>query len=187
PYMAPEQVLGELLDARADLYALGCILYELLAGRPPFVGRTAGEVLDQHLESEPQPLRELRPELPEPLEALVLRLLHKRPESRMGHADDVAAALGSLGAENGFAHEAPRSRAYLYRPRFTGRREALELLETRARQLNRQGGAVVLLGGESGVGKTRLAMEAAKEAQSHGLRVVLGECQPVLAGAERPA
>jgi tetratricopeptide (TPR) repeat protein len=181
PYMAPEQVLGELLDARADLYALGCMLYELISGRPPFVGRTPGEVLDQHLEAQPVSLLELHPELPETLDALVLRLLRKRPEERLGHADDVAAALERLGAEDGFAHEAPMPRAYLYRPRFTGRTEVLELLDGLVRQLNVQGGALVLLGGESGVGKTRLAVEAAKEAQSRGLCVLLGECQPVSA------
>ncbi|MFN7975207.1 MAG: serine/threonine-protein kinase [Acidobacteriota bacterium] len=75
PYMAPEQVKGELCDARADLYAVGCILYEILTGRPPFLGGTAYELMAQHVSADPlRPSRVRRGILPE-LDRLVLQLL----------------------------------------------------------------------------------------------------------------
>jgi serine/threonine-protein kinase len=80
-YMAPEQVSGGPVDARADLYGLGCTLYAMLAGTPPFQG-TVAEVFAQHQFQAPAPLRERRAEVPVPLEALVMRLLAKDPGHR---------------------------------------------------------------------------------------------------------
>jgi eukaryotic-like serine/threonine-protein kinase len=80
-YMAPEQASGERVDARADLYALGCTLYTMLAGTPPFQG-TIAEVLQQHQVQVPPPLGAHRADVPGPLEALVMRLLAKDPEHR---------------------------------------------------------------------------------------------------------
>jgi serine/threonine protein kinase/predicted ATPase len=181
-YMAPEQIRGEPLDARADLYALGCILYELLTGRPPFVGRSAGELLRKHLEDEPIPPSRLAPEVeahPDGprLDALVLRLLAKSPRERIGYADDVAAALASLGAGTGSeARDAPQPRAYLYRPGFCGRETVLEELSGRLERLEAGRGGTVLIGGESGVGKTRLLVELSREAARRSLLVLAGEC-----------
>jgi tetratricopeptide (TPR) repeat protein len=177
-YMAPEQIRGELLDARADLYALGCILYELLTGRPPFRGRTRLHILQAHLTQAALPPSSLVPELSRELDALVLRLLAKRPAERMGYADDVAAALASLGARAAPDEAAPRARAYLYRPGFAGRREALSAIEEALEALRRGQGGLLLIGGESGIGKTRLAMEAARQAEGTQIRVLTGECLP---------
>jgi serine/threonine-protein kinase len=80
-YMAPEQASGERVDARADLYALGCTLYTMLAGTPPFQG-TIAEVLQQHQVQVPPPLAAHRADVPGQLEALVMRLLAKDPEHR---------------------------------------------------------------------------------------------------------
>jgi serine/threonine protein kinase len=91
-YMAPEQIRGELVDARADLYALGCVVYELLGGEPPF-GGTAQQVREGHLHQEPRPLLELAPGLPAELAELVHRLLRKDRRERLGDATDVAVAL----------------------------------------------------------------------------------------------
>ncbi|WP_158013601.1 serine/threonine-protein kinase, partial [Carbonactinospora thermoautotrophica] len=67
-YMAPEQALTGACEPRSDLYALGCVLHELLSGEPVFQGETSLAVLREHLESEPRPLRELRPDVPADLE-----------------------------------------------------------------------------------------------------------------------
>ncbi|MFF3595070.1 protein kinase domain-containing protein [Kitasatospora indigofera] len=92
-YMAPEQALAATADARSDLYALGCLLHEMLCGEEPFRAPTALGVLRRHVDEPPVPLRELRPEVPAPLEALVLDLLAKQPADRPADAQQVYARL----------------------------------------------------------------------------------------------
>jgi len=96
-YMAPEQASGGHVDARADLYALGCTLYAMLAGTPPFHG-TVPEVLAQQQFQPPAPLHAHRVEVPVPLGALVMRLLAKDPEHRPGCAH-IKAVLADLAAD----------------------------------------------------------------------------------------
>jgi serine/threonine protein kinase/tetratricopeptide (TPR) repeat protein len=176
-YMAPEQILGELVDARADLYALGCILYECLVGRPPFIGSWRGSILFQHLNEAPSPPSRSVEGVPAELERLVLRLLQKRPEDRLGYAEDVAEALASLGAGGSERESAPRPRSYLYRPGLAGRAGPLEELGGALEQLcQERSGQLLLLEGESGVGKTRLALELSLLATRRQVRVVTGQC-----------
>ncbi|MCA8954576.1 MAG: serine/threonine protein kinase [Planctomycetes bacterium] len=91
-YMAPEQILGHRtdVDTRADVYGLGATLFELLCGRPPFVAPTAQAVLRAVLDQEPPRPTRLRHDVPEALEAIVLRALEKRPTQRYGSALDMA-------------------------------------------------------------------------------------------------
>ncbi|MCM1968016.1 serine/threonine-protein kinase [Streptomyces sp. G1] len=97
PYMAPEQWRGEHVDARCDLYALGCVLYALLSGEPPF-GRDGGywALMHRHTTEPPVPLREAGTPVPADLDRLVLRLLAKDPADRPQSAVEVAAALRGL-------------------------------------------------------------------------------------------
>ena len=182
-YMAPEQISGTFVDARADLYALGCMLYELLTGRPPFVEDTPLRLAMAHMSEPPRPPSERVSGLPPEMDELLVRLLAKRPEDRLGYAEDVAAALARLGADNGLGTGAPRPRVYLYRPGFAGREDALQQLESRLGDLGEGRGALVLVSGESGVGKTRLVLEAARAADDRELQVLVGEARD---GAARP-
>ena len=95
-YMAPEQAAGDPVDHRADLYSLGCIAYELLAGEPPFTGDSAREVIGAHLGDDPAPITDHRAGLPPSLAALVMRLLAKRPDDRPQSADEVLRVLETL-------------------------------------------------------------------------------------------
>ncbi|MEU9981993.1 serine/threonine-protein kinase [Streptomyces sp. NPDC050856] len=95
-YMAPEQAMGGAVGPYTDLYALGVLLHELLSGNVPFAGSTALGVLHRHLYEPPLPVRQLRPEIPEALEALVLRLLAKDPQHRPSGAQEVYEALAPL-------------------------------------------------------------------------------------------
>jgi serine/threonine-protein kinase len=93
-YVAPEQILdSKRVDIRADLYSLGCTLYHLLAGRPPFAGGTAGQKLMQHQMIEPPALATLRPEVPATLVAVVQKLMAKKPEDRYQSPPELAAML----------------------------------------------------------------------------------------------
>ncbi|MFF1655764.1 protein kinase [Streptomyces sp. NPDC058255] len=85
-YMPPEQIDGAQITPLSDLYALGCVLHELLAGEPVFSGDNDYQLLHQHMDVPPKPLRTLRPEVPEDLEALTLDLLAKVPEQRPADA-----------------------------------------------------------------------------------------------------
>jgi TolB-like protein/Flp pilus assembly protein TadD len=100
-YMSPEQVEG-VVDHRSDLYALGCVLYEMLCGAPPFGGATNFAVLAGHANRTVTPLRQLRPAVPPDLESLVLRTLAKEPDQRFSTAQDFAAALGRMGSGTAF-------------------------------------------------------------------------------------
>ncbi|URM92735.1 serine/threonine protein kinase [Streptomyces sp. MRC013] len=95
-YMAPEQAMGGAVGPYTDLYALGVVLYELLSGKVPFAGSTALGVLHRHLYEPPPPVRQLRPDVPEALEALVQRLLAKDPAHRPSGAQEVYEALVPL-------------------------------------------------------------------------------------------
>ena len=95
-YMAPEQASAEPhVDARADIYALGCVGYELLTGRTPFAGLGAGEMLAAQVTKAPRPPRELRVDIPEELEAVIMRCLAKRPEDRWQSAQELLDRLES--------------------------------------------------------------------------------------------
>ncbi len=94
--MAPEQAMGGAVGPCTDLYALGVLLHELLSGNVPFAASTVLGVLHRHLYEAPPPVRQLRPEVPEPLEALVLRLLAKDPKDRPSGAQEVYEALAPL-------------------------------------------------------------------------------------------
>lgn len=95
-YMAPEQAMSGAVGPYTDLYALGVLLYELLSGNVPFAGSTALGVLHRHLYEAPVPVRPQRPEVPQELEALLMRLLAKDPQDRPSSAQEVYEALAPL-------------------------------------------------------------------------------------------
>lgn len=98
-YMSPEQVRGESIDGRSDLFALGCILYAACAGHPPFRAESSYAVLRRVTDDSPRPLREVNSEVPQWLEQIVMRLLAKSAEDRYQSAAEVAELL-----ENCLAH-----------------------------------------------------------------------------------
>jgi len=97
-YMSPEQARGRELDARSDIYAVGVVLYEMFAGRRPIEGREPSEVMRKHVSYEPRPITDLRPDLPELLERVLVSCLAKEPARRPPTANDLYGAFQRIGA-----------------------------------------------------------------------------------------
>jgi serine/threonine protein kinase len=92
-YLSPEQARGEQVDSRSDLYSTGCLLYELLTGRPPFVGDSPVSVAYQHVREEPVPPSSLDPDVPAAVDAIVMKALTKDREQRYQDADEMRADI----------------------------------------------------------------------------------------------
>jgi len=97
-YMAPEQALGQTIDYRADLYSFGVVAYEMLTGRVPFEAETPLAVLHRQVYDAPSPIRNERPDLPLALDAVIARMLAKKPEDRFASATAFVDAIDEVGS-----------------------------------------------------------------------------------------
>jgi uncharacterized RDD family membrane protein YckC len=98
-YMSPEQGRGGTVDLRSDIYSLGCALYHMLCGRPPFTGSSPVGVISMHVTDRPPPVRVLNPGVPEVLARIVERMMAKEPAARFANYDDLLAALEAARAD----------------------------------------------------------------------------------------
>ena len=114
-YMAPELLKGRPASVRSDLYAFGIMLYQMISGRPPIMGRTVAEILDNQLKKKPVKLKMVAPHVPMALSELVTALLEKDPRNRPASADELAVTLRALSnsglPENGMVTEQPATSA----------------------------------------------------------------------------
>ncbi|MCC7144732.1 MAG: tetratricopeptide repeat protein [Candidatus Eisenbacteria bacterium] len=164
-YMAPEQAAGRTdLDGRADQYALGCILYELLGGRPPFRGQSVIELLDHHRRSTPPEIATLRPDVPDDVARALHRSLAKEPSERFPTMTQFIEALNAAairayasasreGEGAGIPNNLP-----IASTSFIGREKEMD--EVRALLADAR---LLTLAGSGGTGKTRLAQQLATE------------------------
>lgn len=168
-YAAPEQILGEKVDGRSDLYALGAVLYQVLTLRKPFTAHTPQGYLDCHLRESVRPPREIDPLVPDALDAVCMRLLQKAPADRFASANHLLHVLGDV--EEEADHDA-------WPPRLVGRTPVKAWLRDSMDDIaaGRPGGALVL-SGVSGSGKTRLLEFADQLARRRGLTVARGRCR----------
>lgn len=179
-YLAPEQAMGREPDPRADLYALGAMGYEMLCGRPPFLGDDAAGVITQHLHAAPVAPSWHRAGIPPGLEALVLALLAKDPDARPANAHEVVDALRDLGRVPEAL--APPQVVDVSAPiipvsgRLVGRGDELAALRAALDDTLAGSARLVLVVGEPGIGKTRLSEELATHARLQGAQVCWGRC-----------
>ncbi len=164
-YMSPEQFTADDVDARADIYSLGCVLYEMLAGEPPFTDTSTQVLLRKHLTAQPRALNEIRSEISRGIARVVAKALAKDPDDRFPSAASFAEAIATVTTGGTTPPEFTTSTGLNNLPRerthFIGReREVAEcarlLEETR----------LLTLTGIGGSGKTRLALRVAENALS---------------------
>ena len=179
-YMSPEQIRGRQPDQRSDLYSLGIVLYEILAGKPPFTGENPVSVISQHLRDLPRPPDPYTGGVFSLIEESVMKLLEKEPIDRY---DSVWSLLRDLpvGKDGTFAKEivAPPSatRPVLFlQPKFTGREREKKALREILRDTGRGVGRMVLVSGEAGIGKSELLEEFQADAHVHGMCILNGCC-----------
>jgi tetratricopeptide (TPR) repeat protein len=188
--MAPEQAMGGEVTPRADLYALGAMLYEMVCGRPPFVGDESVAIIGQHLNTPPVAPSWHRPDCPPALEALILRLLEKDPQKRPASATEVRDALKSIplsplpregegqgeGAASRQSTTAPSAADPLYRTVFVGREAELKQLQSAFDAAVSGQGGLVMVVGEPGIGKTAVCQQLATYVSLRGGRTLVGHC-----------
>lgn len=192
--MSPEQIEGKQVDARADLYSFGVVLYESCTGRPPIEASSLGNLLLRRVSEPPTPPRSLNPAIDAELEDVLQRLLARDPTSRFSSAFEVAdrldrwlatgepPAAGRNGAKmTSPPRDLPSSSvapAGAFFPSLVGRAAELEQVDGILSQVAR--GKVsacwVMIDGETGSGKTRLATEIGVRAQQVGFRFARGGC-----------
>lgn len=183
-YISPEQagMLRREVDERSDLYSAGVVLFECLAGEPPFLGDSVGEVLRQHLTLPPRELRSYGKSVPRALEEVVQRLIRKDPGDRYQSAEAVAQDLQQIGdaLDQGEAEPAVviglhDRRRVLGEPAFIGRGRELASLEVAVEAARSGNGGLVFLEAESGGGKTRLLDELAERWMKQDVPVLRGQ------------
>ena len=124
-YMAPEQVRGLAVDQRTDIFAFGCLLYEMLCGERAFKGATRADTMSAILKEDPPPLSDARSAVPVALQQIVDRCLAKRPEDRFSSAHDLGLALETTTAGSGVAQPAAATRRQTAPPAEPDRRPSL--------------------------------------------------------------
>jgi tetratricopeptide (TPR) repeat protein len=181
-YMSPEQVVGDSVDARSDIFSLGVVLWEMLTGVHPFnrprTAETVGAILSE------APLAASRAaDLPDALMYVIRRMVAKRPADRYPTPGDVRTDLARCsdsgpraGLLAGLGMLAPADPDELRRTPFAGRADERAELRRLLQQAVNGHGAIVLLGGEPGVGKTRLSEELLREARTRGCLCLVGHC-----------
>ncbi|MEO7556496.1 MAG: AAA family ATPase, partial [Acidimicrobiales bacterium] len=183
-YVSPEQagLLHHDVDERADLYSAGAVIFECIAGRPPFNGASVGEVLRAHATTSAPHLRSLGNEVPGALDEIVQRLLRKDPRDRYQTAAAVVTDLEQLVGARGAGVADPSivigvhdERQTLTEPAFVGRRAELAALDAEVDRARRGHGGLVLLEAESGGGKSRVLDELAQRSGAAGTWVLRGQ------------
>jgi tetratricopeptide (TPR) repeat protein/ABC-type dipeptide/oligopeptide/nickel transport system ATPase subunit len=204
-YLSPEQALGQEVDQRADLYSLGVMLYELIAGQLPFTGDNVLALINQHLHGSVVPPREYNPEIPSSLDTLILRLLAKSPQDRPISAAEVSEMLEEIQV-SGIPLPESKSKTFefalpstsetkitpyfpaflnevqdqieLKAEKFIRRQQELVQLNNFLEQVRIGEGKVVFISGEAGSGKTALMQAFAHRAQNSysDIMVAWGNC-----------
>lgn len=159
-YIAPEIASGKPSSRLSDLYSLGVVFYQVSTRKLPFDGKSPVEILKNQIEQEPAPPQRIKPDIPDPLQTIILKLLSKNPENRYQNANEIIEALNNL-AQKDFQIDIPDTeKDYLLSGKLIGRqKERSSFQEHLQKLLKDKKGGFILVRGRSGIGKTRLLNE----------------------------
>lgn len=188
-YMSPQQATGEATDHRTDIFSLGVVLYELLTRQRPFTGDQEIVVIFSLLNEEPMGIRELNAEVPEALEQIVFKALHKEPQDRYQQVSQMVEDLEKVrqamvaGGEVSVAElelvaseEVAVAEEREFQAQLVGREGEMAELQELLHLATLGEGQTVLISGEAGIGKTRLVGELSKQAKTKKIRTLIGRC-----------
>ena len=185
-YMSPEQIEGKHVDERSDIFSFGVLLYEMLTRTLPFSADYDLAVLYLIVNADPQPPIEVDPSIPSELNQLVLRCLMKLKEERFQSCDEISSELDALlkrPYEIAVSPPAEKLSTLVAVPTsaeddqlFVGREKERKQLHESIERLKTGSGHTVIISGEAGIGKSRLALYAANEAKNLQMTVFMGRC-----------
>jgi tetratricopeptide (TPR) repeat protein/predicted Ser/Thr protein kinase len=176
-YMAPEQALGEALAARSDLYSLGCVLFEMVAGQRPFPGNNAARLIYSHVNHTPSLPVRTAVDISPSLEEMIFRLLAKDPNQRYQSADEVIEAIERTKTQLDPLVVTMQTAERRWAQVMVGRDDEMALLKKRLDTMLSGEGRLVFLTGEAGIGKSRLAHQLKVQAGMRAARFFTGRAR----------
>lgn len=175
-YLPPEVAKGGIIDARSDLYSLGVMAYELVTGRPPFLGEKTLNIIRQHIETSPIPPCQIREDTPEELEKIILTLLAKNQKERYQTTAELLNDLAQLTGEKISIETLEQRKSYLNCSELIGREREMQKIKDIFSLTSQGKGQSIFIAAPAGVGKTRLIQEFKLKVQLVEIPFMQGEC-----------
>ena len=188
-FISPESALGRDNDARSDLYSLGCVMYNMATGHPPFVSKDNLKLIYSHINDMPVPIRRVRKEFPEDLESIIMKLMSKDPFSRYQSASELLSDLKSLKYPSEPLSKSDKSTQNIkfteslsttssghHRRPIVGLENEIKRIRTLIDSALAGSGSMVMVVGQTGSGKTRFLEEARAYAAMRGFTILSVRC-----------